>query len=44
MGKKRLEISKIEQIKNFRSRGYSLPEISREVEVPRTTVFRYKKE
>ena len=43
MGKKRLEISKIEQIKNFRSRGYSLPEISREVEVPRTTVFRYTK-
>lgn len=31
----------IEKIKFLRSQGYSLPEISRTVDIPKTTVFRY---
>ena len=43
MGKPTLDNDKVLKIKNLRSLGYSLPEISRELEVPKTTVFRYIK-
>ena len=44
MGKPALDNDKVLKIKNLRSLGYSLPEISRELEVPKTTVFRYIKD
>jgi len=44
MGKVALDNEKVLRIKNLRSLGYSLPEISRELEVPKTTVFRYIKD
>ena len=43
MGKLALNNDKVRKIKNLRSLGYSLPEISRELNVPKTTVFRYIK-
>jgi len=43
MGKIKLDIDKILEIKNLRSKGYSLSEISRELNIPRTTVFKYIK-
>jgi hypothetical protein len=44
MGKPALNDDKLLKIKDLRSSGYSLPEISREVGVPRSTVFRYVKD
>lgn len=44
MGKLALDKDKVLKIKNLRSLGYSLPEISKELEVPKTTVFRYIKD
>lgn len=43
MGKPALNNDKVLKIKKLRSFGYSLPEISRELNVPKTTVFRYIK-
>ncbi len=43
MGKKKLNSDVVEKIKLLRTQGYSLPEISVQVKVPRTTVFRYIK-
>lgn len=41
--KRRIAIETIERIKFLRSRGYSLPEISREVRVSKNSVLRYIK-
>lgn len=41
MGKKKLDADKILEIKTLRSNGYSLPEISRKLNIPKTTVFNY---
>ena len=41
MKKTRLTQRKIQKIKKLRSQGYSLPEISNELHIPKTTVFRY---
>lgn len=41
MGKLQLAKEKIDKIKLLRSQGFSLPEISNQVKVPKTTVFRY---
>lgn len=43
MKKRRLGSSTIEKIRKLRSHGHSLPEISEELRVPKTTVFRYIK-
>lgn len=43
MGKKKTADEKIEKIKRLRMQGYSLPEISYELNIPKTTVFRYSK-
>ncbi len=40
---KALSLTKIQKIKQLRSHGYSLPEISLELKIPKTTVFRYVK-
>lgn len=42
--KKRLTKDEIGKIKQLRSRGYSLPEISRELSIAKTTVFVYLKD
>lgn len=44
MGKPALNNDKVLKIKNLRSLGHSLPEISRELRIPKTTVFRYIKD
>lgn len=41
--RKLLTKDQIKAIKSLRYRGYSLPEISRELSVPKTTAFRYLK-
>lgn len=41
MGNKKTQEEVIQKIKYLRKRGFSLPEISFELGVPRTTVFRY---
>ncbi len=41
MKKKRLDSETIQKIKLLRSQGNSLPEISEELHIPKTTVFRY---
>jgi len=41
MGKPALNNDKVLKIKTLRSLGYSLPEISRELKIPKTTAFRY---
>lgn len=43
MGGIRLSKDKILEIKALRSKGYSLPEISHKLNIPRTTVFNYVK-
>lgn len=43
MGKKKLEHDIVARIQSLRKKGYSLPEISRLVNVPKTTIFRYIK-
>lgn len=44
MKKRRITSSKIQEIKDLRSHGHSLPEISKALNVPQTTVFRYIKD
>lgn len=44
MGKKKTGKGQIKKIINLRQRGYSLPEISRVVRIPKTTVYRYIKD
>lgn len=41
MRKLKLNADSINTIKQLRSQGYSLPEISRKVKIPKTTVYRY---
>lgn len=41
MNKKRLNSTTIQKIRYLRSQGYSLPEISEKLSIPKTTAFRY---
>lgn len=44
MSKKRLSIQVIQKIKQLRSKGYSLPELSKILGISKTTAFRYIKD
>ena len=44
MKRRRLTSSKIQKIKDLRNHGHSLPEISKALDVPQATVFRYIKD
>ena len=44
MKRRRLTSSKIQEIKDLRSRGHSLPEINKALSIPKTTIFRYVKD
>ena len=44
MGKRKLRSESIKKIEFLRRQGHSLPEISNELKIPKTTVFRYARD
>ena len=43
MMKKKYDIKTIKRLKYLRKHGYSLPELSKELNIPKTTVFHHVK-